>query len=112
MNDTAKQYSAFWPVLLVFLCFTVTNLLNLYGNLETRSNLRSTLVQLKQGAMQAQAKKEALSGLAQDLIALSPTSPVAQQIVTDFHIQLRNPPAGQPAAPAPSAPPATNAPKP
>lgn len=102
MNESTKQYTAFWPVLLVFVCFTVTNILNLIGNLETRSNLVTAVNQLAQGYNKARAKEAALSGLAHDLVDLASTSPVAQQIVTDFHIQLKNQPAGT--NPAPSAP--------
>ena len=107
MTENAKQYTAFWPVLLVFLCFTITNLLSLYGNLETRSSLITAVNQLVVGYNKAQAKEAALRGIAHDLIELAPTSLIAQQIVTDFHIQVKNPPSqASPAATAPASAPA------
>lgn len=107
MNETAKQYTAFWPVLIVFVCFTITNILSLIGNLETKKNLEVGVAQLAQNYYKAKAKEAALRGLAQDLIGLAPTSLVAQQIVTDFHIQVKNPPRGM--NPTPSAVTPTNA---
>jgi hypothetical protein len=107
MNETAKQYTAFWPVFLVFLCFTITNILNLIGNLETKSHLATALNQLAQSYNKAQAKEAALRGIAHDLIGLAPTSAVAQQIVTDFKIQEKGAPAGTGSAATAPAP--TNA---
>jgi len=120
ISMNSKPYNAFWPVFIVFFFFTFTAILQLYSNLQARSNLNAAVVQLSKGVAQAKAKGAALNGLAHDLIDLAPTSGPAQQIVTDFRIQMKaapakaSAPASQPAvaAPAPAASaPATPAPK-
>jgi hypothetical protein len=108
MNDSAKQYTSFWPVFIVFFFFTITAILQLISNVQAKDHLQAGVAQLSRGAQQAQAKETALSGLAHDLIDLAPTSAIAQQIVTDFRIQVKNQAPKQRAAtggaPAPGAP--------
>ena len=113
MTDPVKPYTSFWPVFIVFFFFTVTAILQLIANIQTKSHLVVAVNQLAQRAQQSQVKEAALSGLAHDVLALAPTSAVAQQIVTDFQIQVRNQAprqgvaAGSPATPAPAASPNT-----
>jgi hypothetical protein len=85
-----KLYTAFWPVFLVFLFFNLTAIWQIVGSVKTKHNLEQALAKLDEGVAQSQAKASALTGLAHDLLELAPSSPVAQQIVTDFKIKVRN----------------------
>lgn len=101
----SKPYNAFWPVFIVFFFFTITAIIQLISNIQAKGNLNAAVVQLSKGVAQAKAKSAALNGLAHDLIDLAPTSGPAQQIVTDFRIQMK-------AAPAKASAPAATAPAP
>ena len=114
MSVTAKQYTPFWPVFIVFFFFVITAVLQLVSNLEAKKNLQASVALLTKGVERAKAKNDTLNGLAHDLIQLAPTSAPAQQIVNDFRIQVKNgaPRSNAPAnaaAPTPAAP--TTAPK-
>ena len=108
VSVNSKHYNAFWPVFIVFFFFTVTAIIQLISNIQAKSNLNAALVQLSKGVAQAKAKGAALNALAHDLIELAPTSSAAQQIVTDFRIQMKaapnkvSAPASQPPAAAPT----------
>ena len=118
ISMNSKPYNAFWPVFIVFFFFTVTAVIQLISNIQAKRNLGAAVVQLSKGVAQAKAKGAALNALAHDLIDLAPTSGPAQQIVTDFRIQMKaapnkaSAPASQATAPTPAASaPATTAPK-
>ncbi len=108
ISMNSKTYNAFWPVFIVFFFFTITAIIQLVSNIQAKRNLTAAVEQLSKGVAQAKAKGAALNGLAHDLIDLAPTSGPAQQIVSDFRIQMRAAPnkASAPASQAPAAAPA------
>jgi len=107
MSDSEKNYTPFLPIFIVFIFFVLSAAVQLYINVQAKHNIDAALGQLVKGAVQAKAKSDALSGLAHDLVDLSASSAPAQQIVNDFRIQIKNPPAANAPADKAAAAPAT-----
>gem|GEM_PF-7069981 len=84
MNDQEKQYSSFYPLLLVLGALILVNALDVYGTLKQRSIIR---IQVKQARLMVRKTRQTLVDLSRELMALSPYSPTAMSIVEAYNIR-------------------------
>jgi hypothetical protein len=100
--QSTKRFSSFTPILILVLSFLFVNVIQITNTITQRSELKK--IQVKMDAVLPQAKtiNETSEGLLRDLVAMAPSSPGAQKIVTDFQVRLSNPNGGPAPAPAPA----------
>jgi len=84
VNDQEKQYSSFYPLLLVLGALILVNALDVYGTLKQRSIIR---IQVKQARLMVRKTRQTLVDLSRELMALSPYSPTAMSIVEAYNIR-------------------------
>ena len=87
MTDSDKQYSSFYPLLLVLGALILVNTLDVYGTLKQRSIIRVQVEQARLLVADARKTRQTLVNLSQELMALSPYSPTAQNIVDAYNIR-------------------------
>jgi hypothetical protein len=107
-NSSAESnQSAFLPVLIVFVTFTVLNLVQLYGILQARTRLAANYTQLTPVVGRAQQVAGVLEKVSRDVLSLAPTNANAEKIRKEFGIQDNAAAASPAAAPSSDAAPAS-----
>ncbi|MEM6884343.1 MAG: hypothetical protein AAF571_04870 [Verrucomicrobiota bacterium] len=92
MSDSEKQYSSFYPLLLVLVALILVTVLDVYGTLKQRSVIRVQVEQAQVRLAEAKHTRQTLIALSRELMALSPYSPTAQSIVDAYNIRPASPP--------------------
>jgi len=87
VNDQEKQYSSFYPLLLVLGALILVNALDVYGTLKQRSIIRIQVKQARLMVDDARKTRQTLVDLSRELMALSPYSPTAMSIVEAYNIR-------------------------
>ncbi|MGF1677746.1 MAG: hypothetical protein ACFCUX_00980 [Candidatus Methylacidiphilales bacterium] len=86
-TDSNARYSSFIPVLVVILTLTLVQLVEIYGMIQHRAQIKNQIAHLDTLLPQAKRAQKTLMELSQELLLLAPDSAVARGIVRDFRIQ-------------------------
>jgi hypothetical protein len=95
----ARSYSAFYPILVVFIALAAMHVVYLFADLNERAQIKRARAELAPLGSQAARLMKIVDDLRRDLVALAGANNAeAAKIVTDFKLKT-NQPAAKPAAP-------------
>jgi hypothetical protein len=89
LKKKSVTYTAFCPLVLMFLALLVHFGFEVRGLLEQRQQIRMVLNQVTNQVQQAKALNDTLAHLSQELVLLSAHSAESKKIVQEFQIELR-----------------------
>ena len=85
-DSSEKQFSAFWPLLVILLTVLSLQVEGLSGTYKQRIQIRANIDQLSQKDGEVKKIDLVLSAVSSDLSKLAETNPNARQIVEEFQI--------------------------
>ena len=84
---SARNYSPFWPCMIVFLAILLANAFQLSLLIDQNRRLQTVRESTLQTTERVIAAETRIEGLAKDLMELARTNETAMKVVQDFNIQ-------------------------
>lgn len=97
-SNNSRQFSAFWPLLILLVTLVTLQAVAIYRTLQQKDLIAANVSQLEKVEDEAKKVDTVLGAFSRDLLTLAEKNTNAQRVVTDF--QIRQNPTNVPVAPA------------